>query len=236
MQPSTAHVQRNISQRSSKSGAHHYSGEYTHRRCPLTQIGCSECCCQSLWALGRCDQQHYHAPFRRLDFLARFGASTKKRRGSRMGMSSLREMLKASNKSHTCSSPVPTDSFVHNKEHHYFPHSTITPISTQQRVRTQPSTDPSRSAQKGIIPTSNVVICGTSANSQIFPASIVLESSLDSASGSSSEQSDKCSMEEEDWDHMSSASHRDPPIDFLEIWESSSRRCLAWTSSTGMRY
>ena len=43
-----------------------------------------------------------------------------------MGMSGLREMLKALNKSHMCSSPVPTDSFVHNKEHHYFPRSTIT--------------------------------------------------------------------------------------------------------------
>ena len=172
---------------------------------------------------------------------------TKKRRGGKMGMSGLREMLKALKKSHTPSSPLPiptssVDSFTHNKEHHYFPHSKIIPIPTQPRVRVKRSTGfesiGGSQGNQNLPPTSShaepALTCKSSPRRPSLASIFRIgqknkgflatpESSLDSASGSSSKQSDKCSTEEEDWDRMDSASDLEHAATALEDGSSTVR-------------
>lgn len=155
---------------------------------------------------------------------------TKKRRGGKMGMSGLREMLKALKKSNNPPPPLPiptssVESSIHSQDHHYFPHSQITPMPTQQRRRAKTSTGPEsiRSGRNQNLPPTSPyaepVLTHKSSPRRPSLASIFRigqkskvslvnpDSSLDSVSASSSKQSDKSSTtEEEDWDRMDSAS------------------------------
>lgn len=160
----------------------------------------------------------------------------KKRRGSKMGMSGLRDMLKALKKSNAPSPPLPVatpsvDSFIHTREHHYFPHSQI---PTQQRGRANPSKGPElvgSERSQNLPPTSSYAEPALTHKSSPHRPSLASifrigqkskvslatpDSSLDSASASSSKQSDKYSTEEEDWDRMDSASDLEHAATALE--------------------